>query len=202
VKKFIIILVIFIAFKANCQSEGIPDKLKSVVMYLAAPRWGDNKNENNSYLNVEVSIKTDNKQAIVSILELRDNTEIKRGYWVRHVMMLPGNYKNITYENVESIDATVTYWKPDAGKGDITGQDVAVTYESDKWNARAEVVLLFESGKILSTNGSDPAQELNFGKGRKTYTPFLSKDRQPVIITRKMMFDYIGFERVPQGSVN
>lgn len=170
------------------------DSLKSVIMILAAPVWGDGKNDD-SNLDLEVSITTNNKQLFVSTLPLRENSEVKKGFWIPALMKLPDNHELISYENIESIDSTVNYWKPNFNSGNDYPPIGDINKNTDKWNIRIEVVLTFESDKVLSTNGSDPALELNFAKERQNVKPF------GTLITREMMIDHQVFNDGIQGSV-
>lgn len=172
------------------------NRLKSVVMILAAPLSGDGKNRDNSNLDLEVLIITNTNHEYLAKLGLRKNFEVERGFWVPALMNLPDHYENITYENFQSIDPTVIYWKPDYDPGNDLPPKGEINKKTDKWNIRIEVVLTFDSGDVLSTDGSDPAIELNFKQEPQTVKPF----RQ--IVTRQMMINHQGFKAEYQGQVD
>lgn len=64
------------------------------------------------------------------------------------------------YDGIENINIVILGNKPDQSGG-----------QNDEWNVRWEFVMTFNKGEVLSTGGSDPANQYDFDMNHTLINP-------------------------------
>lgn len=144
--------------------------LNFVSITLATPGALDGKNGDNSILRISAAIlTTDGKKHWQNVVVGAENTGIGPGNAIYVKIPFSEEIKReITRENIDSVQLVIGYEKP----------DYKASFAEDKWNARTEMVLIFNDSmnpsKVLATGYNNPQQELFFTKKIAYWYPFRS----------------------------
>ena len=137
----------------------MPDTLKDSYVTLATPAWGDDKNGDDSHLDLTVIFTTKDSYKYKGKVFVGDNTGIGPNNSIYPHLDISAFKEKIDYNNISEVELLVEYY--------YTSSDPLGT---DKWDARFEIVMEFESGKFLTSGYNDPAVKLYFNITKASWT--------------------------------
>lgn len=132
--------------------------MERAFITLGTPDWGDNKKGDGSWLDVHVTLFT-TQGIIQGGCLILDGSPVNHGETLGREVGFP-NQQNISFESIQSVALEINYKR-----------DHMTPSNTDDWDARAEVVLVWPEGTLASGSPME-AKHLSFADHYQPWAVF------------------------------